>query len=87
MGTFQDSLSSLLLKHRKPEPNAIQTAFTGEIHINWNGPLVSRADHLIRASLDHCTGLAAETGGISRLVSTSKLYTSEVVIRKMFEVS
>ena len=45
-GRFPDSLGSMLLKR-----NATQTAFTGEMHIDWNGPVVSRADHLLSASL------------------------------------
>ena len=39
MGSFQDTLGSLLLKHMKPERNATQTAFTGDMYIDWNGPV------------------------------------------------
>ena len=34
----------MLLKHMKSERNATKTAFIGKMHIDWNGPVVSRAD-------------------------------------------
>ena len=47
-----ESMGSMLQKHMKPERNAKQTAFKTDMHIDWNGPVVSRADHLLSASLD-----------------------------------
>ena len=79
---FQDTLGALLLKHMKPERNATHTSFTGEMHIDWNGPVVLTADYLIRASMDRWSG---SRGRIS--TGTSKSYTSDVVIRKKSEVS
>ena len=75
-GRFPDSLGSLALKNLKPEHKATQRAFTGEMHMDLNKHVVSRANPRIRASLDQCPGalvpwcpgLAAEAGGISRLV-------------------
>ena len=82
-GRFQDTLGSLLLKHMKPERKATQTAFTGEMHLDWNGPVVSTAEYLIRASMDRWFG----SRGRSISTGTSKIYTSDVVIRKKSEVS
>ena len=84
VGRLQDSLSSLLLKHMKPEGNATEAEFTEEMHITWNGPVVSRADHLIRASLDRWFG---SRGRWHFKTGTSKFYTSAVVFRKKSEVS
>ena len=46
----------MLLKHTSPEHNATQRTITGNIHIDWNGPVASRADHLLSASLDSWFG-------------------------------
>ena len=40
------SMGSMLVKHTKPERNASQSSFEGDMHIDWNGPVVSRAELL-----------------------------------------
>ena len=79
-----ESMGSMLQKHMKSELNANQTAFTAEMHIDWNGPVVSRADHLLSASLDRWFGSRKrwhfKTG-------SNTFYTSELVDRKKTEVS
>ena len=74
-----DSLGFML-----PKRNATQTVFTGEMHIDRNRPVVSRADHLFSASLDNWSGsrdrLHFKTG-------KNKFYTSEIVDCKKSEVS
>jgi hypothetical protein len=67
-----ESMGSMQQKHMKR--NAKQTA---EIHTDWNGPVVSRTDHL-SASLDCWFG--SKTG-------RNTFYTSEVVDRKKTYVS
>ena len=47
-----ESMGLMLQKHMKPERNEKQTALTADMHIDRNGPVVSRADHLLGASLD-----------------------------------
>ena len=76
---FLNSLGFLLLKHMSPEPNATQTTITGDLHIDWNGPVVSSVDHLISASLD---GWFGGRGRWHFKTGTNKFYTSEVVDRK-----
>ena len=46
-----ESMGSMLQKYMKPEHNNAQSAFEGEMHIDWNGPVVSRADHILRSSM------------------------------------
>ena len=69
----------MLFKHMSPEVNATQTTIKGDIHIDWNGPVVSRVDHLLSASLDSWFNSRRrwyfKTG-------TNKFYTFEVVDRK-----
>ena len=72
----------MLLKHMKPGRNATKTAFTGEVHIDWN--VVSRADHLLRASWN---GWFGSRGRLHFKNGTRKFYNSEVVIRKKSGVS
>ena len=83
-GKILDSLGSILFKHMSPERNATQTAFTGKIHIDWNGPVVSRADHLLSASLD---GWFGSRGRWHFKTRRNKFYTSEVVDRNKSGVS
>ena len=68
----------------KPARNAKQTAFTAWMHIDWNGPVLSRAALLLSASLDRWFGSRQrwhfKTG-------SDTFYTSEVVDRKKSEVS
>lgn len=79
-----ESMGSMLQKHMKPERNANQSAFEGEMHIDWNGPVVTRADQLLSRSLDRKFGSRKrwhfKTG-------SSRFYTSEVVDRKKSETS
>ena len=77
-------MGSMLQKHMKPERNANQTAFTGEMHIDWNGPVLSRADHILSASLDRWFG---SRGRWHFKTGSNKFYTSEVVDRKKSEIS
>ena len=79
-----ESMGSMLQNHMKPERNANQTAFTADMHIDKNGPVVSRADHHLSASLNHWFG--------SRMrwhfkTGSKTFYTLEVVDRKKTEVS
>ena len=69
----------MLLKRINPELNSI----TGEMHINWNGPVVSKADHLRSASFDCWFGTR---GWYHFKTGTNKFYTSEVADRKKSEV-
>ena len=39
-----ESLGSLLQKNMKPERSAKQNTFDSELHIDWNRPVISRAD-------------------------------------------
>ena len=77
-------MGSMLQKHMKPERNCTQSAFEDEMHIDWNGPVVSRADSLLSVSLDRRFGSRKcwnfKTG-------SSKSYTSQVVDRKKSEHS
>ena len=79
-----ESMGSMLQKHMKTERNAAQSAFEGEMHIDWNGPVVAKADHLLNTSLDRKFGSRRrwhfKTG-------STRFYTSEVVDRKKTEVS
>ena len=79
-----ESMGSMLQKHMKPERNAAQSAFEGEMHIDWNGPVLSRADHHLSSSLDRKFGSRKlwhfKTG-------SSKYYASEVVERKKSDIS
>ena len=79
-----ESMGSMLQKHMKTERNAAQSAFEGEMHIDWNGPVVAKADHLLSTSLDRKFGSRRrwhfKTG-------STRFYTSEVVDRKKTEVS
>ena len=68
----------------KTERIATQTAFTGKMHKDRNKPVVSRADHLLSASLDRLFG---SRGRWHFKTATNKLYTSEVVNTKKSEVS
>ena len=47
-----ESLGSLLQKHMKAERTAKQDTFNNELHIDWNGPVISKADRLLERSLD-----------------------------------
>ena len=69
----------MLLKHMSLERNTTQTTITGDIRIDWIGPVVSRADHLLSASLDSWFG---SRGRWHFKTGTNKFYTSEVVDRK-----
>ena len=71
------------LKQMKPERKAMQTSFTGETHIDWNHPVVLKVDYLIRDPLNRWFG---SRGRWHFKTGTSKLYTSEVVIRKNSEI-
>ena len=42
----------MLQKHMKSERPGKQTSFTNEMHIDWNGPVLSKADNLLARSLD-----------------------------------
>ena len=72
------------LNHMNPEFNPTHTEFIGRwtLHIHWNGPVISRADHLLSASLGGWFGnwWNLKTG-------TSKFDTSKVVDRKKSKVS
>ena len=47
-----DSLGCMFLQQINHESNANQTAFTGEMLIDRNGPVFSRANHILSASFD-----------------------------------
>ena len=66
------------------EYNATQTAFKGKMHKDRNGPVISRADHLLSASLDRWFG---SRGRWHFKTVTNKLYTSEVENRTKSKVS
>ena len=71
---FLDSLGLMLLKHMSPERNATLATITGDIHIDWNGPVVSRANNLLSASLDSWFGSKDRW---HFKIGTNKFYTSE----------
>ena len=75
-----ESMGSMLQKHMKPERNATQSVYEDEMHIDWNGPVISRADTLLSVSLDRKFGSRKrwhfKTG-------SSTFYTSKVVNRKL----
>ena len=47
-----ESMGSILAKHMKLERNASGSSFEGEMHFDWNGIVVSRADNILSVSLD-----------------------------------
>ena len=51
-----ESIGSVLLLHMKPQRNARQNTFEHKLHIDWNGPVVSRADDILAKSLDRHFG-------------------------------
>ena len=77
-------MGSMLVKHMKLERNASGSSFEGEMHFDWNGIVVSRADNILSVSLDRHFGSRKrwhfKTGSTS-------FYTSEVVDRKKSEMS
>ena len=79
-----ESMGSMLQKHMKPERNAKQSVFDDEMHIDWNGPVLSRADSLLEMSLDRKFGSRKQWNFKS---GESKFYTSKVVDRKKAETS
>ena len=42
-----ESLGSVLQKHMKPERPAKQSSFDNELQIDWNGPVISKADNFL----------------------------------------
>ena len=68
----------------KGERNAQQDAFDAEKHIDWNGPVVSRANTLLEISLDRKFGSRKQWNFKS---GDTKFYTSKVVDRKKEEIS
>ena len=78
-GRFLDSLGSM-----PPKRNTTQTAFTGEMRIHWNGPVVSRANHILFAFLDSWFG---SRGRWHFQTGTNKFYTYEILDGKKSEVS
>ena len=79
-----ESLGSVLQKHMKPERSAKQSSFDSELHIDWNGPVVTKADSLLERSLDKKFGSRKRW---NFKVGDSKFYTSKVVDRKKAETS
>ena len=68
----------------KPERPGKQNSFTNEMHIDWNGPVLSRADYLLARSVDRKFGGRRKWNFKSE---ESKFYTSAVVDRKKCEQS
>ena len=79
-----ESLGSVLQKHMKPERTAKQSIFDSELPIDWNGPVVDKADSLLERSLDRKFGSRKRW---NFKVGDSKFYTSKVVDRKKTETS
>ena len=79
-----ERMGSMLQKHMKPEHNCTQSAFEDEMHIDWNGPVVSRADPLLSVSLYK---RFASRKRWNFKTGSSKFYTSQVVDRKKSELS
>ena len=79
-----ESLGSLLQKHMKAERTAKQDTFDIELHIDWNGPVISKADRLLERSLDRKFGSRKH---LNFKVGDSKFYTSKVVDKKKAETS
>ena len=79
-----ESLGSVLQKHMKPERPAKQSSFDSELQIDWNGPVISKADNLLERSLDRKFGSRKRW---NFKVGNSKFYTSKVVDRKKSETS
>ena len=74
----------MLQKHMKGERNSQQDTFDAEMHIDWNGPVVSRANTLFEISLDRKFG-SRKQWNFKR--GDTKFYTSKVVDRKKEEIS
>ena len=79
-----ESMGSMLIKHMKPERPAGQISFESELNIDWNGPVVARADSLLARSLDRKFGSRKRW---NFKTGSSKFYTSQVVDRKKGESS
>ena len=62
----------------------MQVAFEAEMNIDWNGPVVSKADHLLEESLDRHFGSRKRWSFKSGEI---KFYTSKVIDRKKSETS
>ena len=77
-------MGSMLQKHMKPERNATQSVYEDEMHIDWNGPVISRADTLLSVSLDRKFGSRKRW---NFKTGSSTFYTSKVVERKKSETS
>ena len=71
-----ESLGSLLQKHMKPERSAKQNTFDSELHIDWNRPVISRADSQLERSLDRKFGSRKRW---NFKAGESKFFTSKVV--------
>ena len=79
-----ESIGSVLQLHMKPQRNARQTNFEHELHIDWNGPVVARADDLIAKAIDRHFGSRKKWNLKS---GESKFFTSKVVDRQKVEKS
>ena len=79
-----ESIGSVLLLHMKPQRNARQVTFEHELHIDWNGPVVSRADEILAKSLDRHFGSRKKWNFKS---GESKFFSSNVIDRQKVEKS
>ena len=79
-----ESIGSVLLLHMKPQRNARQVTFEHELHIDWNGPVVSRADEILAKSLDRHFGSRKKWNFKS---GESKFFSSKVIDRQKVEKS
>ena len=51
-----ESIGSILEKHRKLQRPGGKNSFVSEMHIDWNGPVVSKTDNVLARSLDRKFG-------------------------------
>ena len=79
-----ESIGSVFEKHMKPQRPGKQINFVNEMHIDWNGPVVSKADNILARSLDRKFGSRKKWNFKS---GNTKFYTSAVVDRKKVEPS
>ena len=79
-----ESVGSMLNKHMRADRPGSQISFDCEMHIDWNGPVVSKANTLLERALDNKFGSRKRWNFKS---GNSKFYVSKVVDRKKLEHS
>ena len=81
---FVESIGSVLEKNMKPQGPGKQVIFVSEMHNDWNGPVVSKANNVLVRSLDRKFGSRKKWNFKS---GNTKFYNSAVFDRKRVESS